>query len=404
MHKPRVCIFTETYFPVMGGGETQARTLAEGLVANGFSVIVMTRRTDATLERVESYGPITVYRLSPTGNSHLKKWGLLFSSIPQLIRLRRQYDLIFVSGFRVIGISSIIVSRLLGKICILKADSLGEMSGDFFAAGLRKIGLSVSSPLFRVFLAWRNRILKRANSFIAISSEVSDEMKQAGVESAKIEAIPNSVNPETFCPVNTSNKHELRTKLNLPASARLVIYTGRLVSYKGLPLLLRVWKDIQPFDGHVHLVLVGEGGLDIHSCEAELKKYVQENRLQESVQFTGTVRNVHEYLQASDIFVFPTQSEAFGISLIEAMACGLPVVSTSVGGVKDILMHEENGLVVQSNDFTQLRDALYRLLQDSDLAGVLGKAARQTVLDRYTAEAVTGRYTALFVHTDPSSG
>lgn len=394
----KICIFTETYYPVVGGGETQARALAEGLVASGFSVTVITRRSDATLKRVESYGPVTVYRLPPVGRAHWKKWGLLFTSVPLLIRLRRRYDVLFVSGFRVIGLPSVFVSRLLGKACILKADSLGEMSGHFFAAGLRNVGLRVSSTFFKLFLAWRNRVLRRASAFVAISSAVVSELRQQRVDPALIRTIPNSVDICTFYPVDLPKKRALRAKLDLPLTAKIVIYTGRLVSYKGLPLLLRVWQDIQTHNRHVRLLIVGSGGLDIHNCETELKTYVVDNGLQESVRFTGAVRNVHEYLQAADIFVFPTESEAFGISLIEAMACGLPVVSTSVGGVKDILVHEQNGLIVEADDFQQLCDALSRLLKDASLSSNLGQAARRTVNDRYAAGLVTQRYASLFTN------
>ena len=187
MTAPKVCIFTETYYPVIGGGETQARSLAEGLVANGFSVIILTRRSHLSLSKIERFGDVTVYRLPPTGNEHLKKWGLLLSSVPALIKLRHRYDLIFVSGFRVIGLSAVPISKLLGKACILKADSLGEMSGDFFRDGLAKLRLSSSSLIFKLFLALRNRILRGASVFVAISEEIATELATHGVDLAGIQ-------------------------------------------------------------------------------------------------------------------------------------------------------------------------------------------------------------------------
>ncbi|NIP50544.1 MAG: glycosyltransferase family 4 protein, partial [candidate division Zixibacteria bacterium] len=85
------------------------------------------------------------------------------------------------------------------------------------------------------------------------------------------------------------------------------VFTGRLVSYKGLPLLLEVWRKIYDRRQNVTLLLLGTGGLDIHNCETELKAYVEENNLQETVRFTGAVQNVPDYLQAADVFVFPTE-------------------------------------------------------------------------------------------------
>jgi glycosyltransferase involved in cell wall biosynthesis len=393
---PRVCLLTETYHPVVGGGETQARALAEGLVAAGFSVLVITRRSDSLLPHREQVGPIHVYRLSPTGPGQWKKWGLLLTSGPALIRLRQEYDLIFVSGFRLLGITAVLASKLFGKRCILKADSLGEMSGDFFAPGLAQLRLQPSSWPFRLFLRLRNSILRQADAYDAISQIIAEEMTASGIPGERIRHIPNSVDSNRFQPVDAIRRATLRRQLALPAGVRVVIFTGRLVSYKGLPLLLRVWREIRTRHQHILLLLVGAGGQDIHNCEQQLKEYVHAHQLAESVRFTGSVVNVHEYLQAADLFVFPTENEAFGISLIEAMACGLAVIGTAIGGVKDILQHNRNGLVVPAGDFEQLLAALDTLLADGAARERLGRAALQTVRERYTAASVTRQYVDQF--------
>jgi glycosyltransferase involved in cell wall biosynthesis len=393
---PRICLLTETYHPLVGGGETQARTLAEGLVAQGWQVFILTRRHDAALSRQEMVDGVPVCRVGPSGAAHWKKWGLLFSAAPALWRLRREYDLIFVSGFRVVGLTAVLLAKLLGKKVILKADSLGEMSGDFFTGGLARFGLRPNSLLFRAFLGLRNRTLRRADRFVAISTVVAEELQAHGVSAGQIERIPNSVDNGRFHPVSEPEKLALRRQLGLPVEAQIVIYTGRLVRYKGLPLLLKVWREIQAQFDDAYLLLVGAGGLDIDNCEAELRDYIAAHQLQERVGLTGNVRNVHHYLQAADIFVFPTENEAFGISLIEAMACGLAVVSTAVGGVKDILENGRNGLVVESGNFGQLETAVRRLLVDPNTRMQLSLAAQQTVQDRYTSHIVSTKFTQLF--------
>lgn len=396
----KVCIFTETYYPVVGGGETQARILADGLVASGFPVIILTRRSDPALKRIEQLGEVTVHRLPPVGSGQLKKWGLLFSSFPRLIHLRQQYDIIFVSGFRIIGISAVLVSKIFGKACVLKADSQGEMSGDFFEAGLARIRMRPSQLPFRIFLNIRNAILRRANAFTAITSDIATELIDIDVDADAIYMIPNSVDTVRFCPVNERQKQELRRKLDIPLANTTVIYTGRLVSYKGLPLLLKVWEKIQREHDNVNLLFVGTGGLDIHNCEDQLKDYVLKNKLENSVHFTGNVQNVPEYLQAADIFAFPTENDAFPSSLIEAMTCSLPVVTTPVGAINTIVNDRQNGLIVKPGDFQQLHDALDTLITDHVLAAQLGRAAWQTVQERYSAELVTQKYIDLFCSID----
>jgi glycosyltransferase involved in cell wall biosynthesis len=263
----KICIFTETYYPVVGGGETQARLLAEGLIDNGHSVIVLTRRSDAAQQEHENYGNVSVYRLAPVGSGQFKKWGLLLSSLPALIRLHNQYDLIFVSGYRIIGLTAILIGKLFRKPVVLKADSQGEMSGEYFESGLRKFGHSRSSLSFRLFLKLRNVILKKADAFSAISREIASEWTSSGVPLNKIHLIPNGVDTRRFTPTNAEHKSLLREKLNLPQADIIAIYTGRLVSYKGLPLLLKVWKEIRCKHERPLLLLAGDGGLDIHKRE-----------------------------------------------------------------------------------------------------------------------------------------
>lgn len=392
----KICIFTETYYPVMGGGETQAQLLAEGLIADGHSVTVLTRRSDASLKKYERYGKVDVYRLAPVGSGQLKKWGLLFSSIPALLRLRNQYDLIFVSGYRIIGLTAVLIGKMLRKSVVLKADSQGEMSGDFFESGLKKIGISHKSFLFRSFLGFRNTILKKADAFSAISPEIASEWTSSRISSEKIHLIPNCVDTKRFVPVEPAEKISLRKKLNLPQDATIAIYTGRLVSYKGLPLLLKVWNEIRRKHENVLLILAGTGGLDIHNCEEELREYVTVNGLENHVLFTGAVENVPEYLQASDLFAFPTENDAFPSSIVEAMACALPVVTTPVGAIKTIVTDRETGVLIQPGNQEQLFQALDVMLSDTALASRLGDAACQSVQGLYSAEAVSKKYLNLF--------
>jgi glycosyltransferase involved in cell wall biosynthesis len=391
-----VCIFTETYYPVIGGGETQARILAEGLISHGYSVCILTRRTDASLQSLERLGQISVRRIAPVGRGQMKKWGMVLSCLPALVRLRNDYDVLFVSGFRITGMSAIAAARLFGKTVVLKADSQGEMSGAYFANGLKRIGLKPSSPAFRLFLAIRNRVLRTADAFVAITDGVVRELEDAGVRPEAIHRISNGVDTGRFFPACHSLKSDLRIRLGIPPTAKVVVYTGRLVSYKGLPLLLEVWRQLAPRHCDARLVLVGAGGLDVHNCEADLRTFVAEHGLGGSVTFTGNVDNVPDYLQAADVFVLPSEDDAFPSSLVEAMACRLAVVATPVGAVGNIVQDGQTGLMVHPGDFPSLYEALDRLLQDDALVARLAEAGWRRTTERYSAESVTQQLITLF--------
>lgn len=392
-----ICILTETFHPVTGGGETQTLALASGFSRMGYEVCVVTRRNDRTLPKSELLGGVRIYRVAPSGAGQLRKWSLLMTAFGSLIRHRNRYRFIVVSGFRILGIPAMLAAKLLGKRTILKADNMGEMSGEYFRDGLAKIGLKPDSFPVRIFLYLRNALLKRCSAFVAISSPVLQELKAHGVADNTIVRIPNSVDTERFCPVSETDKYEIRKALGIREEAFVVTYTGRLVDYKGLPLLLRVWREVHAGYGESCLLLVGSGGLDMHNCENGLRDFVREHDgLGDCVTFVGSVGNVQTYLQASDVFVLPTERDAFGISLIEAMACGIPVIASRVGGIPDILQDNVDGCLIASGDFQQLRDSLDMLHGDASLRKRLGCRARDSVVQRFSERAVLDRYLQLF--------
>jgi len=164
------------------------------------------------------------------------------------------------------------------------------------------------------------------------------------------------------------------------------------VTTKGLPSLLRAWPAVIGRHPDALLVLVGSGGLGLQNCENELKLQVAQSGLETSVLFTGSVGNVHEYLQAGDIFVFPSEREAFGISVIEAMAAGLPVVTTCIDGIKDIVRPGLDALVVAPGDDGALAAAMTQALDGGDDIAAMTVAARQRAVQKYSDVSVVAAY------------
>lgn len=157
---------------------------------------------------------------------------------------------------------------------------------------------------------------------------------------------------------------------------------------------MRVWNDIVTIHSNAYLVLVGPGDYGPHNCEAELKEFVRTQSLDNSVQFTGKVDNVQCYLQASDIFVLPSETEGFPNALLEAMACGLAVIVRPIGGSKDIVENGKNGFHIMNSQ--ELYSALDALLKDKILADTLGRAARKTIIERFDINRMVKEYMDLF--------
>jgi glycosyltransferase involved in cell wall biosynthesis len=392
-----VCMVTETYFPVIGGGETQARMLVQDLVRTGYVVTLVTRRSNAKFPPAEAMDGASVVRLWPTGSGRSKKWVMLLSSLWFFVCQRQRFDVLLVSGFRVLGISAVLAAKLTGKKCVLKADNNGEMSGDYFSRGIRMQRLQWAMAAIRAVLQVRNWLFRRADAFVALSTDIERELQAHGVKAAAIRRIPNGFDPARFTPCEDgAERSRLRASLGVADDHGVVMFTGRLLRSKGLPLLLSVWKELRERRCSLTLVIVGSGEGLVGSCEDEIREYVQRHGLNDSVFFTGSVRNVEDLLRCADFFVFPTEDEAFGISLIEAMACGLPVVATAVGGIKDIVVDGETGLLVPARDFAALHGAIARLLDHRELARRLGRQAARNVRERFSRDAVADQYDSMF--------
>jgi glycosyltransferase involved in cell wall biosynthesis len=395
MERLRIVLLTETFHPEIGGGERQARLLSNALVRRGHEVTIITRRSRRQLPRDQMEGGVRVVRLAPAGEGRWKKWGLVLTPLRLLPGLCASADVVFVSGFRILGLPAVIAARARGSVCVLKADSLGEMSGEFFGPGLARLGLTPSSAAVRPLIRARNAVLRRADAFVAISSEIAGELEATGVPGRHVYTLPNGVDTAKFAPADAAERAALRGRLRLP-DGPLAVFTGRLVTYKGLPRLLQAWRELRSSGGAGTLVLVGAGGSDLHNCEHELRDYAERHHFRDSLIFAGPVENVEDYLRAADAFVFPTENEAFGVSLLEAMACGLPAIATPVGGIRDFVTHGHNGLLVEPGNVQQLREALATALSGGDRVAALGRAARATVLARFSDEAVADGYLALF--------
>ena len=338
---------------------------------------------------------VEVRRLGPSGRAHLNKWGLCLTALAELVRRRREFDSMLVCGYRVLGIPAMTVSRLLGIPCILKADSLGEFSGAFFDPGLGKLGLNHKRLPVSVALRVRNRLFRRAAAFVAVSGAVREELIAGGIPGDRIHDIPNSVDVRAFQPADPEQKADARARLGIGRDRLVAVYTGRLVSTKGLPALLRAWQGIAGSMPEALLLLVGAGGIGLQNCEAELREFVERHDLGRQIRFTGSVQDVREYLRAADLFVFPSLKESFGISVIEAMACGLPVIASDIPGLSDVVLPGVTARVVPPHNGDALRDAMVEFLNDRSLRDRMGQAGRLRVEEQYSESRVVDRYDTL---------
>ena len=377
--------------------------LSASLIAAGAALLVLTRRVVRSVPAREHLGTVPVERLTPVGAIKgvgfraVPRLGLLLCKMTwRLIRDRHRYDVVLVSGFNFMPLAPVLAGMLTGKPCVVRPESPLEVTEPVGIDSRRKMGLSEGSAAIRLLGAVRRRTARRVDRYIAISSEIRAGLERAGIDAGRIVAIPNGIAVERFAPVSAARKSQLCALLELPVNRLLLIYTGRLAASKGVMMLIDVWREIAPLHPEAHLVILGSGQGCFDDREAALRDFIAAHALDSRVTLTGTVANVHEYLQASDLFVFPSDYEGFSLSILEAMAAGLPMVCTRVGIAAELADSCRFGLLVPPRDRESFRDALQRLLPDAALRAELGTNARAAVQNRYSLAAEARRYLEVF--------
>ena len=171
-----------------------------------------------------------------------------------------------------------------------------------------------------------------------------------------------------------------------------IICVARLSPVKRIDVLLEALAFLVEMGKNWTCTIVGGGPL-----ESELVKKAQSLGLASRVRFTGHVENVRPYMEAADLAVLSSDKEGLPLSLVEAMACGLPCVVTDVGGNREVVQHGITGLVVEAGSPKQLADAIAYLLDNSEERRSMGQAARCSAYERFNLTRMTEEYKTLLL-------
>ncbi|MBK6849901.1 MAG: glycosyltransferase [Proteobacteria bacterium] len=225
--------------------------------------------------------------------------------------------------------------------------------------------------------------------FVAVSPSVAATARRRHeVAPAKLQVVLNGIDTARFRP-SAEDRAGLRRELGLPPGARLIVAVGRLEPEKDPELLLRAAAPL--VSAGVRLVWIGEGSL-----ADRLRALAVALSPEGWLQLVGLRRDVSRWLAAGDVFALSSRTEGLPLALLEAMAAGLPVVATRVGGVPLALDSEGTGLLVTPGDEAELRRALAQLVDDPVAARRMGAAARATVVARYSLAAMAEAYAAIY--------
>jgi glycosyltransferase involved in cell wall biosynthesis len=391
-----VLILTPYFFPIIGGVESNAERLAHYLVAQHVPVQVLTKRVRRHLPDEEDRDGIAIRRIGPGGErSSFGKWLLTPAVVRWLIRHASKYDVVCCVDYRATGVAALLARRVTGRAVVFQAQTTGVLSGDNVDPLLRSLGISATGSIARA-VKWPIRALYRgADAFACISRDIERETLACGVARERVHYLPNAIDMTHFRPADPAERDRLRQQLDLSADRVVCLFVGRLSREKGVLELLEAWRLLQPSDA---LLVVAGPDMTGHAWDAGAsgRAFVERHGLHASVRFVGPLADVAPMIKAADLVVQPSHFEALGLSAIEALACGVPLVASEVGGLLDFVVDGENGRLCPPQDPPALAACIGPLLSDAGARARLAARARESVLHEYDEQVVFGRMRALF--------
>ena len=239
---------------------------------------------------------------------------------------------------------------------------------------------------------WMDRLMYRLSDRILVTSEASKQivMSSERIPARYLSVVYNGVDIGKFA--SHDDRGEVRAELGVPADAVLVGAVGRLTADKGgQAVLIRAVGRVRETCPHMRLVMVGEGPL-----RPGLEQLTAQLGLSESVVFTGLRADVPRLLGALDVFVLPSEREALPVAVLEAMAAGLPVVATRVGGLPEVVEDGVTGFLVPPGDVDAMQSVLAKLAGDPALAARLGAAGQAHVQAHFTVQQMVRQVERLY--------
>jgi glycosyltransferase involved in cell wall biosynthesis len=234
--------------------------------------------------------------------------------------------------------------------------------------------------------------------FIAITEKAKEALMIEGVSPDRISVIPAGIDCEKFTPVA---KNTLTVKrLDIPEDKIKILFAGRLVREKGIFDLLKAFSAVLKISQNVELLIVGSGPEEMRMEIAWLLAML---KIGDKVKFLGRIRyaDMPQIHNLADIFCLPsietkTWAEQFGYSMVEAMACGKPVVSTWTGSIPEVVKHRVTGILVEPNNPVALHSALEELLLNKQEREAFGRNGRDWVLQKFEANKIASQLAGIY--------
>jgi len=372
--KLRIYQVIASYFPLVGGAERATGDLCKALIEEGHQVEIFTTFYKG-LAREEVIEGVRVHRMGTGGRRPLRSLTFGLHTIWHVIWHSANFDLIHTQNLDTPTLIGIAIKLLTGKPWVATIHSSVH------------IPAKDQKPLGRIRLAMMKRL---ANHYISICQPVKDTLVSIGIPANQISDIPNGLDLNVYSRPPEGLRNTLRLQHGYPIGDIIVLFLGRMVRSKRADLLLSALSQLQ--DGaRVSCIVAGDG-----SHRAEVEALCDSLELTHQVTFAGMVQNARDYYWMSDIYVLPSTYEALPVALLEAMACGLPVVVSECEGNLSAVSGGETGLTFPVDDTEALAARLETYIRHPRLRQQHGTAARCRISDLYDIRKIAWAHIAIY--------
>jgi N-acetyl-alpha-D-glucosaminyl L-malate synthase BshA len=231
--------------------------------------------------------------------------------------------------------------------------------------------------------------IDKSDGVTAVSRFLKEKTITNYSSESEIKVIPNFVDSDLFTPTSSP---EFRKNI-APAGEKILVHTSNFRVVKRVADTIRIFEKVQK-QIPSKLVLVGDGP-DRSECE----RLCRQLELYDKVRFLGKQDGLVEILASSDLFLIPSQSESFGLAALEAMSCGLPVISSSVGGLPELVKHNETGYIAEIGDVSRMAKYSIELLSNEKKYKLFSESARQRAVDKFDKNKVIPLYEEYYKQT-----
>lgn len=226
------------------------------------------------------------------------------------------------------------------------------------------------------------RALRFADRIIAVSDGIKDHLVAKGVDEKRIAVIQNAVRDDCDPVSFEQNRRLKRAVLGIQEDALLIGYIGRLSGEKGILVLMQACSGLRARGIPLKLLIIGEG-----PQRPALEAFARNAGLDRSVMFAGFQNDIEKWLPSLDVFVLPSFTEGTPMALLEAMAHGIPVIASAVGGIPQVIRSGRNGILTEPGSAEEIMQAVLSISVNGALRKRLSDAAKKTIQNGYCASS-----------------